>query len=298
MTNIQIETKPFVVSKTSDVFFEVTFSYAKGKVWNGCIPQKYKEFSLDLTYEEVEANLGDWYRQLSYENRPSSIIKAMTQWGATPPDATETGRVFLALLDGKGEWVCRRCGTGKINDQPAARIRDIKKRGYIIATKTRTCSTCKARTYQDILVFISHNFTKREEFRQPIAENTKRKILSILGYRDVVFDTVPQRRELVIDHKFPSQRWNATESRNHPDMTDREIREKFQLLTNQTNMLKSRCCDACVKDGVRAKFMGISWYYKGSNKWEGEPLGNKDGCIGCPWYDVEMWRKKLVANLK
>jgi hypothetical protein len=44
--------------------------------------------------------------------------------------------------------------------------------------------------------------------------------------------------------------------------------------------------------------MGISWYYKGSNKWEGEPLGNKDGCIGCPWYDVEMWRKKLVANLK
>jgi hypothetical protein len=185
---IHIEKEAFLVSKTSDKFYEVRFVYEKNKVWSGCVPNTYKELSLELSYEEICTNLEKWYAELRYENRPELVKKAKIKWGIPAPEQTETGKVFLKLLEGNCEWVCRTCGTGKINDQPAARIRDIKKRGYIIATKTRSCSTCNIRTYQDILILITVNAKKRQEYRQPIDEATKAKIISVLGYKDAVFD--------------------------------------------------------------------------------------------------------------
>lgn len=295
--SIQIHQEPFLVSKTSDKFFEVVFKYTSNKEWIGCVPQFYKELSLDLTTHEVHSNLQNWYQELRYENRPNLIKQAIAKWGTPQPSQTETGKVFLKLLEGKCEWVCRTCGTGKINDQPAARIRDIKKKGYIIATKTRFCGTCDSRTYQDILLPLSTSGQKRQEFRQPIDTATKKRIISALNYKDAAFDVTRTAQEFVIDHKFPSQRWNKTESVNHSQMTIAEIKNKFQLLTNQTNMLKSRFCDDCVKTGNRGTFMGISWFYEGNSKWRGEQMGNESGCKGCPWYDIDAWRKKLSDKL-
>lgn len=294
---IHIEKEAFLVSKTSDKFHEVRFVYEKNKVWTGCVPNTYKELSLELSYEEVCANLDKWYEELRYENRPELAKLAIKKWGSPAPDQTETGKVFLNLLQGNGEWVCRTCGTGKINDQPAARIRDIKKRGYVIATKTRSCSTCNSRTYQDILILLTINAQRRQEYRQPIDEATKARIISVLGYKDAVFDVIRTAREFVIDHKFPSQRWNCVESKNHSNMSEQEIRNKFQLITNQTNMLKSRFCDDCVKTENRATFMGISWYHTGGSKWKGEAMGNEAGCKGCPWYDIDLWRTKAAEKL-
>ena len=293
-----IEKEPFLVSKTSDKFHEVKFEYEKGQTWIGCVPHFYKELSLEMTFEEISSNLKKWYIELRYENRPNLVKQAIAKWGTPSPQQTETGKVFLKLLEGKCEWVCRTCGTGKINDQPAARIRDIKKKGYIIATKTRECPTCKIKTYQDILVLITVNAKKRQQFRQPIDAATKSRIISSLNYRDAAFDVTRTAQEFVIDHKFPSQRWDRLESKNHSGMTDSEITNKFQLLTNQTNMLKSRFCDDCVKTGNRGTFMGISWYYSGDNKWQGTTMGNELGCKGCPWYDIAAWRQQLDIELK
>jgi hypothetical protein len=294
---IHIQEEPFLVSKTSDTFHEVRFVYDQNKIWAGCVPNTYKELSLQMSLEEVCSNLEKWYEELRYENRGELKRLAIIKWGDSSPENTETGRVFLKLLQGNNEWVCRTCGTGKINDQPAARIRDIKKRGYIIATKTRPCSTCNIRTYQDMLILLSINADKRPEFRQPIDMATRKKIINVLNSKDAVFDVVRTSNEFVIDHKFPSQRWDKFESRNHIDMSEDTIRAKFQLLTNQTNMLKSRFCDDCVKTGNRATFMGISWYYSGSAKWGGPAMGNELGCKGCPWYDVVLWRKMLAKKL-
>lgn len=292
-----IEKEPFLVSKTSDKFHEVKFKYDKNKVWTGCVPSAYKELSLELSFEQVYSNLEKWFEELRYEKRPELRKKAIAKWGNVAPERTETGKVFLKLLQGNCEWVCRTCGTGKINDQPAARIRDIKKRGYLIATKTRDCQTCKSRTYQDILILLTIDTQQRQEFRLPIDEATKARIINILNHKDAVFDVVRNAREFVIDHKFPSQRWNAVESKNHPNMSEQEIRAKFQLLTNQTNMLKSRFCDECVKTGNRASFMGISWFWMGDNKWSGEAMGNETGCKGCPWHDIDLWRQKLIRKV-
>lgn len=297
-TKINIQEEPFLVSKTSDTFHEVRFEYDQNKIWTGCVPNTYKELSLKMSFEDVCSNLERWYEELRYENRPELKRQAISKWGNSSPENTETGRVFLKLLQGNNEWVCRTCGTGKINDQPAARIRDIKKRGYIIATKTRSCSTCNITTYQDMLILLSVNAQKRPEFRKPIDEATKKRIISVLNYKDAVFDVVRTAREFVIDHKFPSQRWDKVESRNHAHMSEDEIRAKFQLLTNQTNMLKSRFCDDCVKTGSRATFMGIAWYHSGNDKWVGDAMGNELGCKGCAWYDVDLWRKMAAEKLR
>jgi len=294
----RITNQPFLVSKTTDKFYEVIFDYGNSKKWIGCVPTSYKELSLEISYEEILLNLNSWYEELRYENRKNLINKAKIKWGYPSPEQTETGRVFLKLLEGNSEWVCRTCGTGKINDQPAARIRDIKKRGYIIATKTRDCNVCYSKTYQDILLLITVNAEKRQEYRMSINDATRRRIISVLNHRDSVFDVTRGDREFVIDHKFPSQRWNKVESRNHPGMSDVEIKNKFQLLNNQTNMLKSRFCDDCVETGNRGTFMGISWFHTGGDKWVGDALGSEKGCFGCPWHDIDLWRKKLVEKLR
>jgi len=290
-SKIEITSVPFVVSKTSNKFHDVKFRYG-ADVWEGCIPSEYKELSLSLSLEKVEELAKDWYIQLNYTNREKWREQAKTKWGT--PESTETGRVFLELLT--GEWECRSCGTGKINDQPAARIRDIKKRGYIVATKSKYCPTCDKRTYQDILVMIDVELEARPEYRKPISAATKKKILQTLNYKDIVFCATRTETELIVDHKFPSQRWDKPESDNSPDMSEAEIRSKFQLLTNQTNMLKSRFCDRCVKNSKRGIFMGIGWYNEGDENWQHQ-FSNEDGCKGCPWYDVETWRNALTSRI-
>ncbi len=76
---------------------------------------------------------------------------------------------FLALMG--GEWECRVCGpVPKINPQPAARLRDIKKNGFIIASKRRSCPKCKKKTTHDILIMIDLQVPVKTELRKPISK--------------------------------------------------------------------------------------------------------------------------------
>ena len=187
-------------------------------------------------------------------------------------------------------------GAGKINDQPAARIRDIRKQGYIVATEKRDCVSCGNMTYQDYLLLCRISDAIEGELRRPLSEKLKRHIFDVLGRKDVFFDREITFKEVVIDHKFPSQRWSKLESDN--ELLDEEgIKSKFQLLTNQSNMLKSRMCDKCKLTGTRQGMIGFDWFYKGSQKWVGDENDNESGCVGCPWYDIQEWRKQLLTKL-
>jgi hypothetical protein len=46
---------------------------------------------------------------------------------------------------------------------------------------------------------------------------------------------------------------------------------------------------------------GIPFFYEGSTKWDSNiPKIGKEaekGCVGCPWYDIELWRNKLIEKL-
>ena len=88
------------------------------------------------------------------------------------------------------------------------------------------------------------------------------------------------------DHKFPEIRWDEETRRNTlENLSEKEIKNDFQLLTNQRNQQ-----------------IGIPYFYKGTMDWYKRiPQHGKDaekGCIGCGWYDIECWRQELAKKLK
>lgn len=178
------------------------------------------------------------------------------------------------------------------NPQPAARIKALKQRGYYIATIKRECATCGGKQYFDLLIRLPRNAADNEK-RFMISVSLQNKIKSVLPLKDACFDSPQMPSELIIDHKFPSSRWVNGETINDTAMSYEEIKNKFQLLTNQTNLQKERYCKRCVLTGIRGDFFGIKWFYEGDEKWRGSSKADEKGCIGCCWYDLELWREKF-----
>lgn len=294
--NIEIGNR-FTVKKTSppsDIFVEVIFRYPEGEVWEGCFPLHYSPMSLRFDIKVIDPLLSVAYNQMKPGSIGGYIDKTKNLW--LRDTKSETYNVFKGLLSGK--WECRSCRKGKKNNQQSARIRDIKKKGFVVATQIRMCATCKKKQYHDILlVFDIESKTKtKPEFRKPISALMEKKIKKTLGCKDVFFDRVMNYGELHMDHKFPSQRWTKPETDNG-SLTESEIKNKFQLLTHQSNMLKSRLCDECCETGIRPGFLGIKWFYSGDENWV---KNDKDGsgCNGCPWFDLAEWKNKINIELK
>ncbi|MFC2099113.1 hypothetical protein ACFLSP_05145 [Bacteroidota bacterium] len=294
-SGIKIASDYYTGEKTSDVFREVVFQY-KDYLWDGVLPKFLEKQGLDLTDEEFIDSIRRNYDFLNPVNRDKWIENSDTLWA---DHESATYKVLKALYS--GEWECRVCGpVPQVNPQPAARLRDIKKRGYVIASMRKFCKSCNASAMHDILVMIpiiDERFISGNELRAPMSEDFKKRVKGILNYREISFNVRRSGIELLIDHKFPSQRWSEPEIPNGDLMTDQQIRNKFQLLNNQMNMLKSRYCDRCVKENVRGDFMGIKWYYQGDEIWRGNSKDDEKGCIGCPWYDIDLWRNKLQETL-
>lgn len=81
-------------------------------------------------------------------------------------------------------------------------------------------------------------------------------------------------------------------------MSDADLTAKFQLLTRQNNLWKSRYCEACAKTGRRGTYIGIEYFSQGGPVWpEYVPSDDARGCYGCFWYDPEKWRQSLNTLL-
>ena len=286
--------KTFIAEKTSDKFLELTFHY-EDESWEGAIPLKLRYQGYEVELNEVKKSIEQYITQLNPINYKTWKTNADSKW---KNKSTQTYKVFDALCTNK--WECRVCGpVPKVNPQAASRLRDIKKKGFVISTKRKYCNKlCKQTTIHDILIPLEIQVSQANtELRKPISETLGNRIYKVLKGTEVVFNQKRTKRELIIDHKFPSQRWKVQESDNKDSMSDSEIINKFQLLSNQTNLLKSRECDKCLFEGKRGVFMGIQWYYKGDEKWNGMSVDDEDGCIGCPWYDVKKWKAELMKKL-
>ena len=125
----------------------------------------------------------------------------------------------------------------------------------------------------------------------------------MLKERNAFEARVTAKKALIPDHKFSEVRWDdETKAENSMDMEDDEIIEKFQLLDNQRNQQKREICRKCFQEGTRGTIYGIDFFYEGDKNWNVNiPTVGKaaeKGCIGCPWYDIEKWRKKLNDRLK
>ena len=279
----------FKVSKTQDWYVEVDFYY-ETETWSGCLPLLAEKNGIEIPEKELEKYIPSFYSQLDERNKKQTVQRLIDRW--KKQKETETHKVFMALT--KCEWICRTCITGKINDQPPARIRDIKKFGFTIATRSIRCKKCAKKTYHDILLPFDFNTGHKSHKRKSIPKTEQKNIRHVLKHRHAFW--AKEERDLLIDHKFPSQRW-LTEETDNVNLTNEQIKNKFQLLDNQTNMLKSRMCDSCVSTNERPSFLGIEWFYEGDKRYIPNPENPEESCVGCAWYDIDRWRYELLKFL-
>lgn len=288
----------FQVPKMEDYYLGVQFRYP-GKIWNGCIPlkAKYQGVSVPDTYDDVVAWVLDCYEQLDPGKNGIWQAQQRTFWEGK--NALDTQAVFDALNgdDTVTRWLCRKCGpVPAVNPQPGARIRSLRMDGYFIATTKLQCGTCGGAQYFDLLIRLPRTPAENQK-RFSLSVALTNKIKRTLPLKDACFETPLKSSEVIIDHKFPSSRWVQGETVNETDMSEAQIRRKFQILTNQTNLQKERYCQRCVLNGIRGDFFGIKWYYQGDEHWAGTSKADENGCVGCPWYDLLLWKQKFNEEL-
>lgn len=194
------------------------------------------------------------------------------------------------LLKNIGSWSCSVCGSG--SSQPAAIFRTVKNMGYRFEEvssnrwgKMMYCNVCgKDMTHYKLL---SPQPEFVEQKRLGIDAKSRKRIIELLGGRDA-FSGASIASTPEIDHKIPWTR--LEEDYDVKVMTDGEIREAFQLLTREHNLLKDRMCDKCKKTNVRPPFLGISYWYSGDQQYRGT-------CYGCGWFDGVAWRKAVNEKI-
>ena len=224
--------------------------------------------------------------------KPYFKKKAMEEWKEKETkrgliSGAVTSQFFRVLLSFKEEFE-----RFPANPNPARRIQDIKDAGYTVASVPRPNGQLGNNRILLPLPLVT------EIGYETFTPQFKARVIRLLKEINAFEAKRTSKKALIPDHKFSEIRWdNATKAENSMDMTDEEIIRKFQLLDNQRNQQKREICRRCFQEGKRGSIYGINFYYKGTSKWDSNiPTIGKEaeaGCEGCPWYDIELWRKKL-----
>lgn len=299
-SNIMLYNEPrYANTKASEEYIHVKFNYPDvQKIWDGWIPVEYRRTGVSIPIsarKELEEHLNQIYAEMHPSNYRKWLEEQDNYWNATR--SVDTKRIFNILKDGR--WHCRNCDIS--NPNFARRIQDIKELGYTIATQINYhCPICGNNRSTRLLLLPIHRVQLAGNGYETWSKSLRERIIRVLGGIDV-YENTPNRNCLP-DHKFSEIRWdNDTKAENPETMTDQEIREKFQLLSNQRNQQKREVCRYCFQTGKRGTIYGIQYFYDGNDMWDSKiPSKGKAaerGCIGCPWYDIALWRDKLNQTI-
>lgn len=277
-------------NKASESYVKTRFIQDDGFTWETYVPYIDRRSALNII---TEKNLAEYLISL----KPYFTLQSMRSWkkkelkrGLIGGDVTP--EFFKVLLSFKEEF--ERFPS---NPNPARRIQDIKDAGYTIASIPRKKGL---KGFNRILLPIPLNAKMEYETFSP---QFKARVIRLLKGKNAFEAKETAKNALIPDHKFSEVRWDdATKAENTMDMTDSEIIQKFQLLDNQRNQQKREICRKCYQEGTRGTIYGINFFYKGSNMWDNSiPTKGKaaeNGCEGCPWYDIEKWRRILNEKIK
>ena len=185
-----------------------------------------------------------------------------------------------------GKWTCSKHNCSSM--QPAATFREIKKLGYEFEelsigrwAKQMFCPVCNQITTHYKL--LNTEPTAGEHKRFSITPKARKRIISVLGGRDA-FTGASITSTPEIDHKVPWSRLDGDINTNN--ISDDEIKENFQLLTREHNLLKDRACRKCRETNKRPPLFDIEFWYSGDSEY-------CNTCEGCGWYDGNRWREEL-----
>lgn len=277
-------------NKASETYVRTTFIQDDGFIWNTVVPYVDRRAGLNI---ENEKELAEYLISLKLFFRK----EAMEQWKKQELErgligGSVTPLFFNVLLSFKEEFE-----RFPINPNSARRIQDIKDAGYTLASVPRPNGL---KGYNRILLPIPLHAEMGYETFTP---QFKAHVIRLLKERNAFEARVTAKKALIPDHKFSEVRWDdETKAENSMEMTDAEIIQKFQLLDNQRNQQKREICRRCFQEGKRGTIYGIEYFYEGDENWDSSiPKVGKaaeKGCIGCPWYDIELWRKRLNQKLQ
>lgn len=299
-SNIKLFSGRTVNTKASEQYVHVKFLYPDvHKEWDGWVPVEFRRTGVSIPEGDNEAlanHLNNVYDQMHPSKYEVWKKEQDKLWNLSR--SVETKDIFYILNDGK--WHCRNCDIS--NPNFARRIQDLKEMGYTIATHVNyRCPVCGNGRSTNLQLLPINRVELAGNGYETWSPTLRKRIIRVLGGVDV-YENVSNQHCLP-DHKFSEIRWDDnTKAENPEDMTDAEIRAKFQLLSNQRNQQKREVCRNCFQTGNRGTIFGIQYYYEGGPQWDPTiPKKGKEtekGCIGCPWYDIEQWRKQVVNNLE
>ena len=277
-------------TKASELFAVV--SYADGKdapTWY--VPYQYRRTdvfvdSVDEMVSFLKAAKNRLNRKyvIAYKERMGKAIYEHFGKGASV-----TVPIFKKLLDKCGAWVWNKDFD---NENPQRRIQDIKESGFTIATRFY-----ERRTYHMLLPFDP----VRTATYETIPSAVRRMIFKVHeGINSYTGE--PASISCLPDHKFPELRWDKHTPESNRNLSEQEMREKFQVIPENINQMKRETCRKCFKSGVRGKLNGINFFYAGGPTWDKSvPKVGKSaerGCVGCFWYDMLAWRAALNKALE
>lgn len=287
-------------SKASEKYIDVVFSYPEQKVkWGGSIPYYYRRTGTFIeSNEELAALIDKAYEAVNPKNSLQWIKTELQLWKKEYTNKKITKPFFEALAS--MQWTCVEHGLPR-NPNWARRIQDIKEMGYSLATNTSmACRRCKKNSTHLLLVPLEKGAQTGYEIFSP---KLKKRIINVLGGYNAFEGRPTNPASLIPDHKFPEISWDEnTREENPDDMTDEQIKAKFQLLDNQRNLEKREACRKVFQTGKRGTLFGIKYYYEGNEDWPKDvPRVGKEaerGWIGTPWYDIEKWRDALNKDIE
>lgn len=199
--------------------------------------------------------------------------------------------LLVALQHNLGEWTCAFCGSN--SNQSAAIFREVKNQGYVFEevspnrwAKSEFCPVCGEHRTHYKLLKMEPEFAAKE--RITIDPATRKRIITLLDRSDA-FTGASIASTPEIDHKVPWTRLDKDIDARL--LSDNEIKNSFQLLTREHNLLKDRMCDYCKKNNIRPPFFEIAFWYEGDCHYN-------NSCVGCGWHDGAAWRKALNNKVR
>lgn len=283
-------------TKASDYFVRTVLSFPDGYKKEAVVPYIYRRSGLNL---KSENEVADYLVSIKPYFTPQAMAawkkKEWSKWlrlrrkAKNPKDLVTIG--FFKVLLSFNEEV----DTFPANTNPQRRFQDLKDRGYTISMYP-----IGNKKWGKMLLPIPLN---AEMGYEVFTSQFKSRVIRLFKAVNAYEAKETARKSLIPDHKFSEVRWDdATKGTNPMDMTDEEIIEKFQLLDNQRNQQKREICRNCFQTGQRGRLFGIDFYPVGDELWDSSiPQTGKDaeqGCVGCPWYDIQAWRKSINDILK
>lgn len=286
-------------SKASEKYVDAIFKYQNQTDWDGSIPYFYRRTGLFLQTEQKIAELVEkTYEAVKRENSDTWVAAETKLWATEYSGKMVTKPFFDKLLN--LQWNCVDSDL-PANRNWARRIQDIKEMGYILATDTKRFNHKLGKnTTQILLIPLEKGAQTGYEVFSP---KLRKRIIKVLGSYDAFEGKVRPSSSLLPDHKFPEISWDDTTRTDNPDdMSDDEIRAKFQLLDNQRNLEKREACRKVVQTGKLGTIFGIEYFMNGDGEWpKNIPTVGEKSLAGwklCPWYDIEAWRKSLNEFIK